>query len=357
MNNIPYIFFDNIIFSLQKAGGISVVWENLLSEIQKINKNCYFLEYDNCEKNIFRQRLCLPEDRIYKRRLIYGGILEQLFDVRLSGKTESFIFHSSYYRLCSNPSAINVTTVHDFIYEKGFIKVGLKERIRLLQNYRSIKNCEKIICISENTKQDLFRYIPDVDENKVTVIYNGVSEDYKILNHKPNNYVDFVLFVGGRQKYKNFEFAVNAVKKSNYKLLICGNELSQAETILLNEILGPQRYKFILRPTNKELNLIYNSVHCLFYPSSYEGFGIPILEAQRAGCPVIALNSSSIPEVMGSGGLLLNSLNCSEFISLINDIKTEGNRKSLIELGLNNARKYSWQKMAHEYNVLYSKLL
>jgi len=233
----------------------------------------------------------------------------------------------------------------------------LKEKFRLWLNYHSIKNSDHIVCISKNTKKDLLNYIPDVDESKISVIYNGVSKEYRPLHSIEQQYGDYILFVGGRQNYKNFEFTVNAVRDTKYKLLICGNELSNLEKKMLDELLGLHRYKFKLRPSNIELNNIYNQVHSLIYPSSYEGFGIPVLEAQRAGCPVVALNTSSIPEIIGDGGLLLNSLDKEEFKSLIFEIDSFRNRERLIEAGLYNSSKYSWTKMANGYKSLYDKLL
>lgn len=349
------IYYDNIIFSLQRAGGISVVWQNLLSEIQKINDDCYAIEYKGCEKNIFRQQLDFRPDKILHCKIRISKIIEQLVSVRLNNVTKPFVFHSSYYRICNNMMAQNVTTVHDFIYENIFSKKSISEQIRLWQNYKAIRQSKKVVCISENTKKDLLKYLPDINESDICVIYNGVSNDYKILDSRFTIYNDYILFVGGRQSYKNFEFAARVVKHTKFKLLVCGNELTATEKQLLEEILGPDRYLCKLRPSNLELNQIYNSAYCLFYPSSYEGFGIPILEAQRAGCPVIALNSSSIPEVIGNGGLLLNKLDIGEAVSLINEI--ENIRTVLITEGINNSMKFSWEKMAKEYNRLYNDLL
>ena len=351
------IYCDNIIFSLQKAGGISVVWQNLLSEMQKKGIDFFVLEYGRAINNIFRQQLKLPAEKIVQRNFTLSKNIEQLLNVQIEKTKVPFIFHSSYYRLCSNSKSINVTTVHDFIYEKGVIKLGLPERIRVWQNHRAIYGSEKIVCISENTRKDLLTYLPNIDENKVIVIYNGVSEDYRMVSQKQSKYQDYILFVGGREGYKNFDFVVKSLAKSKYNLLICGNELLTREKTLLDECLGLRRYHFILRPSNKELNLIYNSVYCLIYPSSYEGFGIPILEAQRAGCPVIALNSSSIPEVVGDGGLLLQKLDSKELLSTIADINSGRNRVLLIEKGLKNSLRFSWEKMASEYISLYKSLL
>ena len=89
---------------------------------------------------------------------------------------ESFIFHSSYFRISSNPNAINITTVHDFTYE--YFYHGLHKWIHCWQKYYAIRKSKYVVCISENTKKDLLNFLPDVDEKKIHVIYNGVSDDY-----------------------------------------------------------------------------------------------------------------------------------------------------------------------------------
>lgn len=119
----------------------------------------------------------------------------------------------------------------------------------------------------------------------------------------------------------------------------------------------PGQYDFIKHPDNTELNRIYNSVHCLAYPSSYEGFGIPVLEAQRAGCPVIALNSSSIPEVMGNTWGMMDRLDESEFKWMLSKLHDTSLRNQTINDGLENSKRFSWKKMANEYISLYNRLL
>lgn len=220
-----------------------------------------------------------------------------------------------------------------------------------------IRRSDAIVCISENTKKDLFRYLPDIDEKKVSIIYNGVSEDYSQLDSCPYPYYNnSILFVGGRQGYKNFDFVVKSLESTRFNLIVCGTPLSNEEKEFCEKYLYG-RYKFVKFPSNEELNKIYNSVYCLAYPSSYEGFGIPVLEAQRAGCPVIALNSSSIPEIIGDKSLLMKDLSESSFLDKLELLKSPKFRREVIRLGLVNAERFSWEKMANEYMALYSKLL
>ena len=109
-------------------------------------------------------------------------------------------------------------------------------------------------------------------------------------------------------------------------------------------------------PSNEELNLLYNSVEYLLYPSSYEGFGIPILEAQRSGCPVITLNNSSIREVSGGYTLLMESANISEFKKKNEILSHNLIKEQIIAAGLENAKRFSWDKMSNQYLDLYNSI-
>lgn len=347
------LYFDNIIFSLQKAGGISLVWSELLKNINNLNKENTCFEYKNAKDNLFYKEINLSN---FKIRFLhfFNKILSQFIKISINEK-EPFIFHSSYFRLCNNPKAVNITTVHDFIYEQS--KMSLKQKFRIYLDYKVIRKSDAIVCVSENTKNDLIKYIPTIDKNKIYVIYNGVSEDYYKIEEKIiSKYKNFILFVGSRNGYKNFDFAINAIANTNFNLLIVGKPLIENELKVLNRLL-PNRYECISFPSNGFLNVLYNSVYCLLYPSSYEGFGLPILEAQKAGCPVIALNKSSIPEIIGNKDLLISELDDFQVKNNLYKLQDPKFRNYIIQEGIVNSRRFSWEKMAEQYYQLYNNLL
>lgn len=350
------VYLDNIIFSLQRSGGISVVWYELLKRmIDNHELDIKMLEYAEGKKNICRSILPI-DDFLINKKATFNINVERFLNPVIREKNP-FIFHSSYYRTVSNPKAINVTTVHDFIYEK-YMK-GISKQINCGQKYSAIRKSDSIICISESTKQDLLAYMPDVCEDKISVIYNGVSDDYFVVEghdgELPFPANSYVLFVGGRAAgYKNFRFSVQAVAKTGLNLLIVGQQLSKEERQFLDEHLR-NRYKIVSDAPNVVLNQLYNFAYCLLYPSSYEGFGIPVLEAQKAGCPVIAFNSSSIPEVIGDQRLLFHELSLPSVLDCLERLNDESFRADIVEKGVKNAKRFNWDKTYQEVLAVYKR--
>lgn len=349
------IFIDNIAFYLQKTGGITVVWKELLLRLMKRCPETVSLFYKRVPTNIFYDSI---KEQFNIRYLpLYNLRIQRYFPILLKGINEPFIFHSTYYRYSTNHKAINITTVHDFTYE--YFSTGLTKKIHCWQKYEAIRHSEFIICISENTKKDLFKFLPDIDPNKVRVIYNGVSDDYYPIKNWNGNIIpfkqnDYLLFVGARSSYKNFEFLVTSLKGTQYKLVVVGAKLTKSETELLEYNLN-DNYYYAGRLSNMDLNNLYNGAYAFIYPSSYEGFGIPILEAQKAGCPVIAYNVSSIPEIIGNTPLLMNNLSADELLGKLSLLRDANLRKNVIQEGYMNAIKFSWDKSFEELIKVYEE--
>ena len=350
------IILDNLIFSLQKSGGISVVWYELLSRLMKSNHSIQHLNYQN--DNLFCKNLTFKETDIIKMDNSFVLSLKRYFNPCLKFR-KPFIFHSSYYRTCDNPNAINITTVHDFTYE--YYEYGLKRWIHSWQKNRAIRNSDYIICISENTKNDLLKFLPDVDEKRIKIIYNGVSNDYYRKDefcklNIPYEPMKYVLFVGARNDYKNFKLSVQAMSNTDLKLVIVGPPLTEEETKFMNATLkDTNKFYCTGRISNSELNDLYNYAYALLYPSVYEGFGIPVVEAQKAGCPVIVYNGSSIPEVIGKTPLLLESLSVDEIIKKIDLLKDSLIRDEVIAKGLENSKRFTWDRMYEQVVELYEE--
>lgn len=347
------ILFDNIIYSLQHVGGISSQWAMLQNGLLHNSEvNLLFLERKDAVNNLYRKSIDVPCEKIVEPVCKYPLIIDRYRNVDVNN-IDLDIFHSSYYRCANSKDVRSVVTVHDFTYER--FMTGLRRNVHCKQKYNAIIKAEVVVCVSENTKRDLLYYLPETNKNKVRVIHNGVSDDFHKIEGALRG--DRLVYVGSRAKYKNFEFVVETLSETSYHLDICGAPLSSREQRYLNRKLGKDRYKVYSNLNNKGLNELYNNARCLIYPSSYEGFGLPIIEAQRAGCPVIALNKSSIPEVIGETPLLLKSLNRNELLLALEMIESPTLFENVSKMGLENAKKYTSQSMINGYRNIYSELL
>lgn len=303
------VLLDNIIFSLQRSGGISVVWNELLHRA-RADEELHLTELDYTDQQRFMERYRIPD---YKA-------------------TEPTVFHSSYFRVLPQKGVYNVTTVHDLTYH--FYRRGLAKAVHLWEEERALRNSEAIICISENTKRDLLRFYPWVEEDRIHVIYNGVGEEFFPMSSVEKK--GYLLFIGNSQvAYKRFDVAQEVARLTGLPLVTAANV------------------------TREELNKMYNEALCLLYPSDYEGFGLPILEAQKAGCPVIAQNYSSIPEVMGKKGLMVAhdtpSRMAMEMAEIVRQLQSRPTQE-IIAAGIENAKRFSWDTNYQQVKQVYENI-
>lgn len=346
------IVYDNIIYALQKAGGISVYWSELSKRIAKYDVGFYGYDSDN----IFYKNENISQKQESFLPVKLARYLS--FQKRLPKGT---IFHSSYYRISNQKDVANIVTVYDFTYEN--YRSGLARYVHSWQKSRAINKSDGIICISNNTKYDLLRYYPNIKEDKITTIYLAADDSFRSLKEPKEELKEnfeelldkqYILYVGDRSSYKNFNVAVTCVKllKNKSLVIIGGGKLSSKEKDQLQEI----NFEHYLGLSPKKLNILYNNAFCLLYPSSYEGFGIPILEAMNACCPVVSTNISAIPEVAGNATLLVDKIEVNEFIKIILKLENKYIRNKIILRGLKQAKKFSWDKCFDETFKFYKKV-
>ncbi|WP_083480432.1 glycosyltransferase family 1 protein [Loktanella sp. 5RATIMAR09] len=346
------IYYDGIISQLQRNGGVTIYFAEILSRLMRDEISFFYEAYGESELT----KLLSNHQNEHLSSRLTPRLFERYRASRVS--KDAKLFHSTYYRLPSMRSMPIVTTVHDFTYER---KVGgLRTAVHSAQKRAAILASDAVICVSESTKSDLLDVIGNCDPSKVQVIYNGVSDDYLPLpsvRQAAQSERPFVLFVGSRCGYKNFDIAAKVVSDLSDHALVAvgGGDLSNSERSLVSTLL-PGRFRHVGFVSTDALNRLYNQASFLLYPSSYEGFGIPIAEAMKVGCPIVAVRSSSIPEVAGPAGFLAEEAtreSLSDTIIMLHDTKEKQKR---ISLGIDWARKFSWESTYAATNRVYSSL-
>ncbi len=334
------ICIDGIIFSLQYNGGISVYFRELLASLASANVPTALLLASPTRSRVLLDNHCISLDNRAARTL------ERYRHCRLS-KAYS-VFHSSYYRLPSLRSVPSVVTVHDFIHER--YRKGPARWIHSSQKYAAIRSAQAIICVSNSTKDDLMDLVPLSSGQSVYVIHNGVGASFHPIDMPPAPR-PFILFVGERRGYKNFRLALSVLRYlPGHDLFCVGGGALRAEELESASRSVKERVHHLGFLSENQLNILYNQAHCLLYPSRYEGFGIPVVEAMRAGCPVVSLNCKAVVEI---GGNALERVDNEDpfaiatAIARLADIKY---RKSLIKAGLEQSLRFDW-RLSHKQTL------
>jgi mannosyltransferase len=334
------VLFDGIVFSLQETGGISVIFSEIISRLPAASY----------ELMGFRET---PPTAIAGARYSYyrPRPLERYRRARTRGAFD--LFHSTYYRLPTTRPSRVVTTVYDFVYER-FAPVH-RRLLHSLQKQKAIAGSDRIICISESTRRDLLEFSGQAVADRTVVIPLGASDSFHPLSDVAA--LPQVLFVGKRGGYKNFAAVVEALSTLRDIALVCvgGGAVVSAELDLLERRI-PRRYRFAGHLSTPELNREYNRSLCLAYTSLYEGFGIPVLEAMRAGCPVIAVNGSAIPEVAGNAAILLETGRPDEICDAIQRVAVSATRNDMVSRGRDRAALFSWDDTYRRTAAVYEEL-
>jgi len=237
----------------------------------------------------------------------------------------------------------------------------------------AIERADAIIAISNHTKLDLIKYF-DAPEDKITVTHLAADKaftrivDHDILKKIRQKYSlphDFVLFVGSLEPRKNLPTLLAAYAllqqtfKNKFSLVIVGSEgwLNDQIKLLITELKISENVCFTGYVAQEHLSAIYSMASVFVYPSLYEGFGLPVVEAMACGTPVITSNVSSIPEVVGDAAVLIDPINKEELALTIERVLgDEDLRESLRISGIARAKTFSWERCARETLEVYKRV-
>ena len=335
-------------FLTQPITGVQRYGIELSKVIKKLNKN-------------------FDIDFITSKNVIHEDIAKDL-EVQevgnLKGQLWDQISLLNFLKKRNNPLVINfsntlpvfyknkIVTIHDIINLKYDVNWKYKKYYELIWPIM-LKNSKHIITVSEFSKKEISNYF-NIEPEKISVIYNGVNKNFKPMKKKQSK--KYILALSSIAKHKNFERLVQAFLQidTDIKLYIVGGinqKIFGKDSVkILNKIQQSKNIVFLGRVNDKRLVELYSNALFFVYPSLYEGFGIPPLEAQACGCPVLLSDISVFKEIYGNSVHYCNPLD-------IEDIRRQiefllNNQKLLEQLknrSLENAKKYTWEKSAEKF--------
>jgi glycosyltransferase involved in cell wall biosynthesis len=361
------ILYDNEIFLIQKYGGATRYFYELIKRMPALKTevllymgkfiNEYGLEEYSKRFTVFSGKKI---KHIPRTKLISIKLQKPLFE-RFAVKHDFDILHQTYYAdINVKKNFKRIITIHDFTHEKLSSNFSSLDKTAELKKI-AVQKSDGIICVSESTKKDLLeRY--DTNGKKIKVVYHGNSLKYDVKEEAVIK-DKYILYVGDRRSYKNFGimiklFEINERLKNEYKLICCGGgkfTKEELEQMIKSDVIN--NFEQIEARDRKIANLYYYA-SAFVYPSKYEGFGIPMIEAMYNGCPIVASNVSSLPEVGGSAALYFNpdsAEDLNEKINIILNDKVAVNK--LKKSGIEREKIFSWDRCANETRKFYEEVM
>ena len=370
------IIYDHSIFQNQQFGGISRYFYELIRRMSpqdniEVNlfQGLHVNEYDLSTDTIPYNSYAGLKPKIKLSSLIRSHLFiipnKIMFDVFYKTSEDIDVYHPTYYYqgIKRHHKAPIVLTVYDMIHEL-YPKQLRYSKYTIKAKKASIEAADKIICISNNTKKDLME-IHDFPEDKIEVIHlaSSLKKMDNPINVTSLHGIDkpYLLYVGDRKgAYKNFITLLEAFTstlKNDYELVCFGGGPFNKDELNIIDRTGCRCKVTQLSGSDHLLASLYQNAFAFVCPSHYEGFGLPLIEAMGCGCPVIAANTSSIPEVVGNAGILFDPNHKEDLIEAIESL---GNgtveRKELIATAFKRESKFSWDKTAKETLKVYEDI-
>jgi glycosyltransferase involved in cell wall biosynthesis len=359
--------------------GVEEYTINLLSHLlplePKINYQLFYNAYQKAELNyswLSLNNVKLKDFKIPNRLFFISAryFNQPKIDKLLKGV--DVYFNPHFFVAPLSPGCKKVITFHDLSFERYPYFFSWRKRIWqrfLMDTRREAEEADKIIVVSQSTKADLVN-LYGLEPKKIKVIYSGVGEQFKRIKgelkkhaldgiRKKYNLPDkFILYFGTIEPRKNliglikaFELLKSKKSKLGFKLVIAGAKGWLYEDIFKAAQESKYRRDIIFTGFIEETDkpALYNLAQLFVYPSFFEGFGFPPLEAMAGGLPTIVSHASSLPEVVGQAALMIDPYNIDEMAWAMETALTDNNlRKQLIEKGIRQAKKFSWPKCARE---------
>ena len=366
------VLLEGRIFEEQPLGGISRIYHEILPRICQMDEQISFsiltsgrlLQPLPKHPQIGRDPSTFPVDRYLRPKRIFWQLQDYLrakVQIASIQSDRNSIWHATYFRLPNWWEGPRVASVYDLIYEKyyHFFNKGYDNILRERKK-RSVLAADKVICISESVRSDVIE-IYGLPKERVIAIPLACGDSFKKMSREeiaPHFHVDqpFILYVGTRHPYKNFETLLSAYaawpRRSEIKLVVVGNPWSREE---LKEIATAGLQSDIICRSgisDEELCALYNQALAFVYPSLSEGFGIPLLEAMACGCPIVASRIPTSLEIARDVPYYFDPLNKDELIAALDAACFSEEIKSRDDILAN----YSWDRTARATLQVYKEL-
>lgn len=359
------IFYDHQVFSWQKIGGVSRYFIEL---VRHLPDDIGYVMPPMFSENVYLDTLgdSIPAVKSLSfanyrvRKKIYEAV-NQLRSASSLSRGGYDVVHPTYYSpyFLKRLKAPYVITVHDFIHEKYPQYFSDASKV-IREKKEVVTRADRIIAISEHTRRDLMD-IYGLPAERVDVIYHGASPLSSV--HEPVGGVGerFVLFVGDRTKYKNFmnlteAFAIMSKTDPELQLVCAGKPFSDAERAHL-ACLGIGGRSIACFATDSQLAWLYANTSCFVFPSEYEGFGLPILEAWSAGAPVALSRASCFPEIAGDAALWFDAADPAMMARAVSEAVYDADtRRRLRNLSSERLKMFTWEKTAELTAGIYRSL-
>ena len=358
----------------KKGGGVSNYTHNLIVNLLEIDKKNQYVFFSNQfsqeEKKLEKYKFENSEIKFFSVPNKVFNFSQKFFHYpkidKLAGDLDIF-FSPNILFLSLSKNCKHVICAHDLSFKLFPEFLSLKRRAwhYFVNAEKLYKNADKIIAVSENTKQDLVQQF-NIPENKINVIYSGIDKknisdgDIPAIKSKHNIPQNFIFTLSVLEPRKNIESIIDAFKNLQEKyqdlyLIIAGRKGWKYKNIL-NKIEQNNRIIYLENISEKEKIALYKLSKAFIFPSFYEGFGFPPLEAMAQDTPVITSNNSSLSEICGDSALLVDPYNQVELQKAIQQILTSPELKSkMIENGRKVVEEFTWQDTAIKTLNLFKK--
>lgn len=357
------VLFDHQIFSSQVYGGVSKYFAEIISRLPKdsweisawLSNNEYAQNY-----HLFKMIPFFKKNNFHGKGRLMSLLGNPYSLFRMSIRNYDIVHQTNFntYLFKAIGSKPMVTTYHDinFLTEHNY-----NPRMIDLQR-KSLKRANGIVAISENTKRDMLKYF-EIEESKISVIYHGIDKPKIPLNMESRLISDpYILFVGMRHLFKNFTnfikaFALVAPRYPEIKVICTRMDFNSDEISLFHKLGISSRMK-VIKADEITLNRLYRDALFFIFPSLYEGFGMPILEAMINHCPVALSDASCFPEIAGDAGLYFDGNDIDSIASVIEMLlNSQSLRNKYADLGYERAKLFTWKESADKHYQLYKSLL